>query len=407
MQYVSFARANWRFLSFGMLLAFFTSFGQTYFIGLFGAEIRAEFAVSHGTFGLAYSAATLASGLSLIWLGRLIDDIDLRVFCLVVCGALAAACFFMALVPGIVTLGIAFFMLRLTGQGLLSHAYVISMARYFEKDRGKAVSVATLGHPIGEAVFPIVIVALIAAIGWRDTWFAFAALGLVVLLPLVLFLLRGHGARHDAHLAKTNEEITNDGRRHWTRAEVVRDPRFWAIQVGVLAPSFLFTGFFFHQVHLAAYKGWSLEWLATSFTGYAVASVVTALFVGPLIDRYGARRLAPVFLPPLTFAMLLLIFFDAPAAAFIYMLSAGTCVGLMFTIIAAVWAELYGTRHLGAIRALVMALLVIGSALSPGIFGWLIDQGVSFETMASGGLAWALAAVVCYVFAFRPQRARG
>jgi len=186
MRYVTFARSNWRFLSFGVLLAFFSSFGQTYFIGLFGAEIRAEFALSHGTFGLAYSAATLASGLCLIWLGRLIDDIDLRLFCLLVCGALVAACFFMALVPGIITLGIAFFLLRLTGQGLLSHAYVISMARYFDEDRGKAVSVAGLGHPIGEAVFPIVIVALIGAMGWRDTWLFFGLLGLVVLLPLVL-----------------------------------------------------------------------------------------------------------------------------------------------------------------------------------------------------------------------------
>jgi len=293
MRYVTFARSNWRFLSFGVLLAFFSSFGQTYFIGLFGAEIRAEFALSHGTFGLAYSAATLASGLCLIWLGRLIDDIDLRLFCLLVCGALVAACFFMALVPGIITLGIAFFLLRLTGQGLLSHAYVISMARYFDEDRGKAVSVAGLGHPIGEAVFPIVIVALIGAMGWRDTWLFFGLLGLVVLLPLVLFLLRGHGARHTAHLAKTSEDSGVGARRHWTRAEVLRDPRFWVIQTGVLAPPFLFTGFFFHQVHLAAHKGWTLEWLATSFTGYAFASVLTALLAGPLSIAMALVALRP------------------------------------------------------------------------------------------------------------------
>lgn len=404
MQYASFARANWRFLSFGMLLAFFASFGQTDFIGLFGAEIRAEFAMSHGTFGLAYSAATLASGLSLIWLGRLIDDIDLRLFCLLVCGALVAACFFMALVPGVVTLGLAFFLLRLTGQGLLSHAYVISMARYFEEDRGKAVSVAALGHPIGEAIFPTVIVALIAGLGWRDTWLTFAVLGLVVLLPLVFFLLRGHGARHEAHLAKSSGQTAADGRRHWTRAEVIRDPRFWAIQIGVLAPPFLFTGIFFHQVHLAANKGWTLEWLATSFTGFAVASVLTSLFSGPLIDRFGARRLAPAYLVPLLLAMLLLALFGDPAVAFVYMVTAGTCVGLLFTTIAALWAELYGTRYLGAIRALVLALMVVASALSPGIFGWLIDRGVSFETMAGGGLVWALVAAVFHAVAFRRWR---
>jgi len=104
--------------------------------------------------------------------------------------------------------------------------------------------------------------------------------------------------------------------------------------------------------------------------------------------------------------MLLLAVFSAPPAAFIYMLTAGTCVGLLFTTIAALWAELYGTRHLGAIRALVLALMVLASALSPGIFGWLIDLGVTFEAMASGGLAWALAAAALFWWTFRRRVAR-
>ena len=169
-------RQHGRFLAFGLTLTFLSSFGQTFFIALFNESLRAEFALSHSAIGAYYSIATLASGLTIAWLGRAVDWVDLRVFTALVCVALAAAAFGMAWVPSALVLVGVFFLLRLTGQGLLSHAALTTMSRYFDETRGKAMALAGLGYPLGEAVLPVVAVGLMTAFGWRQVWFGIGIL---------------------------------------------------------------------------------------------------------------------------------------------------------------------------------------------------------------------------------------
>ena len=372
--YLRLLAADPRFLSFGLVLAFFSSFGQTFFISLFGDEIRTTFDLSHGDFGLCYSLATLASGMTIIWLGRKIDSVDLRIFSTLVCGGLVFACFGMAVAPAVAVLGVVLFLLRLTGQGLLSHTAMTSMARYFDAGRGKAISIAALGFPAGEAVLPIAAVVVMERIGWRQTWMAIAAGLLVIGIPLILWLLRRHETRHAAHLERVTaaEDSTNaDARvaglgRQWTLAQVLHDPHFFVLIPAIMAPAFIVTGLFFHQLHLVESKGWSLTWFAGCFAVFAGAQLPAGLIAGPLVDRYGARRLLPLFLAPLT-------------------------AGLAGPIVGSMWVEMYGVRHLGAIRAMVTAVLVFGTAGSPVTMGWLIDAGVSMDTIAWLCCAYAAA----------------
>lgn len=403
--YLRFLRASPRLLAFGFLLSFFSSFGQTFFIGLFNADIREAFALSHGGFGSIYSAATLASALSLPWLGRLVDELDLRVYSYAVAGLLAAACAALAAAPSALVLGAALFALRLGGQGLMSHVSVTSMARYFEADRGKAVSIASMGHPAGEAVLPLTAVSVAGVLGWRGAWMAFGAVVIMVLVPLIAWTLRGHGERHRHHLARIGAAAT-DPRAHWSRGEVMRDRRFRLILPVVLASPFIITGVFFHGPHLAETKGWSLSWFAGSFVAYAGATVASSLVAGPLIDRLGARRVLPFYLIPLGGALAILSALDHPLVAFAFMLTAGVSTGANFIVAAALWAELYGTMHLGAIRSMVQALMVLSTAASPVAMGWLLDLGASMEAIALGCLAWVLAALPLAAAALRLPGAR-
>ncbi len=393
MDYLRFLRENRRFLAFGLLVALFSSFGQTYFIGVFSAEIRAAFVLSHGDFGLIYSLGSLAAGLCLIWLGRYVDRIDLRLWVALLSVLAAGACLVMGFAPGAIVFGIAIFLLRLACQSLLTHTYMTSMARYFDAGRGKAISISMLGHPLGEAVFPLVSVALMAALGWRGAWLVYAGLGAVLLFPALLWLLRGHGERHKNYLARINEPPAESGaaRRHWTQGEVLRDARFYVIQFAMMAPPFMFTGLLIHQAHLAEAKGWTLAWLATCFTAFAAASITSSLTMGPLIDRIGAARIAPHALIPVMVAMLALAFSSHPAVAMVFMAGLGLCMGIVFTAFTAIWAELYGVRHLGAIRSVVMAIMVLVSAIAPAILGWLFDAGVTVETLAIIFTIWAVA----------------
>ena len=403
MNYLRFLRDNWRFVGFGFIMSLSSSFGQTFYIALSGADIRAEFGLTHGGFGSWFAVATIASAASLIWLGRVIDRVDLRWYTLAVCGGMVVAMLVIASAPTIAILAVGLYLARLTGQGLMVHISTTSMGRYFAADRGKAVSVAAMGQSWGEAILPAVVVTSIAWLGWRGTWFAAAALVAVALAVLVPWLMRGYGERHRAYLDRTGQSATpsRGSGAQWTRGEVLRDPRFYVIAAAVLSFSFIGTGLFFHQVHIASVKGWPLELLASAFVLFAVLKVVTSLAVGSLIDRFGSVPMLPVMLVPLAATLIAIAASDAAIVPFVYLGLLGVSVGILMPTQGSLWPELYGVVHLGAIRAMVAALIALTSATSPAVFGWLLDAGVSIETISLFCLAYVVASGGLVVWTFR------
>ncbi len=405
MNYLLFLLGNRRFLAFGFLLTFCSSFGQTFFIALFGDHIRADFNLTHGGFGALYSLATLGSAATLIWIGRKIDQLDLRLYIGLVGLGLAAAAFFISTATSVTLLFVAIYALRLTGQGLMSHASSTSMARYFGCHRGKALSIASLGFASGEAVLPLIAVTLIAAFGWQQSWAITGGLMALVFTPVLLWLLRGHARRHKSFLELTGAgqaDKSAGGERVWTRRDVLRDPKFYLLAVIAMATPFILTGLFFHQVYLAQSKGWALSWLAVCFVGFAAAKIATSLVCGPAVDRYGAVRLLPYSGLPLIAALAALGLFDHEAIALVYMIGAGLTTGAVMTIGTALWAEIYGVANLGSIKALTSAIMVFATALSPVAMGWLVDVGVAMDTIILGTLAYAVAAsVLAAVFVWR------
>jgi len=400
MRYLGFMARHPRLLLFGFLLAFASSFGQTFFIALFGADLRAEHGLTHGGFGALYSGATFVSGVGLLWAGGAVDRFDLRNFTLLVAAGLVTACLLMATAPTAAVMAIAILLLRFTGQGLLSHVAITTMARSFEGGpggtRGKAISLAALGHPAGEALLPAVAVALIAGVGWREAWLAvaaFVAVGVVPAVAIILHRRRELGAAPTPAAGGADDPAT----RHWTRREVLRDPRFYFKLPMVLALPFIATGVFFHQAHIAEVKGWTLGTFAEGFAIFAVAATASGVAAGPLVDRFGGLRLMPWLLTPLAAGLVTLASSDAPLALYAFMTLAGVTQGLVGTAVQAMWAERYGVRHLGAIRSLAQALAVISTSGSPVLLGALIDVGVTVDTLAAAMAAYVGLAIALVV----------
>ncbi len=402
MGYLTFAWHNRRFLGFGFLMTFFASFGQTFFIGIYGGEVRAEFGLSNGEYGAFYSGATLVSALSLLWLGRRIDRIQLRQFASLVCAGLVVAMVLMGSAVGPVTLFLALFALRLTGQGLMVHTAVTSMARYFEAARGRAVSAAMLGVPAGEAVLPALAVVLTGAAGWRASWWGLALVLALGLVPTVRFLLRDHASRDaEFHRAATRSATSPSA---WPLSRVIRDPRFLVVIVATSAPSFIITGIFFHHAQLALAKNWSLAWLATAFIAYAVATVPASLLAGAWVDRWRASGMLPFMMLPLAASLVTIAVWDAPVVAIIYLALAGVGAGNTAPILGALWAELYGVANLGAIRSVQTAMMVFSSALSPVVVGELLDRGTSIEAIAIAFIAYILVGSTALAITFTRRR---
>jgi len=393
----------WRIIGLGFALTFLSSFGQTFFISLSGPDIRAAFGLTHGAFGSIYSVATLSSGLLMIWVGSVIDRVDIRLYATTAMLGLTAAALSLSFAPNLLVLGLSLFALRLFGQGMLSHAGVMSTARLHEGVRGRALGVAALGFPAGEATLPALALALIAAFGWTGTW-RIAALVIVAALAagwLLGFVLKVK----DRDLEETaRKKALSDTGPRW--ADILRDWRFLALIPTMIGYPAIMTAYFFHQRFIADVKGWSLELLASSITLFALVSVVVGMSAGSFVDRFGAVRLSHFYLAGMSAASIALATFDAPFLPLVFFGLIGLTSGCTNVVIAAVLAELFGTAHLGKIRALAGAIMVVASAATPGAIGLLLDAGVSLEAICIGFTIYMLIAAAITFVLPNPRAAR-
>ncbi|MCO5058104.1 MAG: MFS transporter [Rhizobiaceae bacterium] len=393
---MNFLRDNFRWLAGGFLLTFFSSYGQTFFISLSAGHIREEYGLTHGGFGTLYMVATLASAFTLPRLGQIVDRYPARVVTMIIVPVLAMACVMMALSGHIVLLVVTIYLLRLFGQGMMTQNAFTAAGRWFAAQRGKAISVTAIGVNAGEAMFPLLFVLISGAIGWRNSWLLFGATLILVALPAITTLHRVERS------PRTSDPVSpKPTARDWTRGEAMRDPLFYLVLLGVMAPGFIGTTVAFHQVYLVEVRGWSLEVFASSFTFMAATVVAFSLIAGQLVDRFSAVSLLPYFLIPLGLGCLTLGAVEAQWSAFAFMGLMGMTYGFSNTIFGSLWPEVYGVKHLGAIRALTVAILVFATAIGPGITGYLIDLGVDYPLQITVMGAYCFAACILLFFVSR------
>jgi MFS family permease len=405
MNYFTFLSRNWLFLLAGFLLTFTSSYGQTYFISLFAGEIKADFGLSDGQWGGVYTIGTSLSAVAMIWAGVLTDNFRVRVVALGVMIGLAAACLAMAVVSNWVALIFVIFALRLTGQGMMSQLGTVAMVRWFEATRGKALSIASMGFATGQAILPIIFVALFAVFHWRSLWML-AAILVIITIPILLLLLRQE--RTPQSMADEAQITGMDG-LHWTRGQMLRSGLFFVMIPMVVGPSAWGTALFFQQVHLTEVKGWTLASYVALMPIYTLSTISFTFGSGWAIDRFGVSKVVPFQMLPFALSFVVLAYAETIWMAGIGLIIFGAGQGLQSTTPAAFWAEYYGTRHLGAIKAVAAALMVFGSAIGPGITGWFIDQGVSFpDQMLPIAVFYALAAVLATwgILKYRPTLGR-
>lgn len=389
MSLLAFARHNLRPLIFGALHSFYSSPGQTFVIGLFVAAIGTTLGMGPAEIGAIYLVATLCGGVTLILVGPWIDHIRLVHFSAAVVLGVAVACFLTALATGQLTLFFAFYLLRLTGQGLMTHVEATATARTFEAERGRALGITALGLPLGAMVFPPLAIAGIAAIGWRATYAAIGAVALLVIFPLTQWLLRTF-KRAPPGMTRPQGESQ---RLIAGLLMMVRSRQVLLILPAIGLFPFHVTATMFHVTTIAAAKGWPPTVVAASFSTMAVAMAAGLFLSGQLIDRLSARRLFPFIFLPLLAGIALMAAVDAAWALPSAFALIGLGNGLSRTTFTAIWAEMFGIATLGTIRSAVFMYMVFMSGAAPFVFGLALDNGLS----VSATLWWMTAVGLVFV----------
>jgi MFS family permease len=388
-----FLKTNARWLSAGGLLMFSSSFGQTFFISIFAGQIMQSYGLSDGDWGRIYGSGTLASGLLMLWAGAYTDVYRAKTLAVVMFLLMSGFCLAMAFNTSAALLIVVIFGLRFSGQGMLSHIAMVAMGRWFIAARGKAAAIATLGFSVGEAFLPMLFVALMAFATWQSLWIL-AGLVALLFIPLLRFLLSEE--RTPQSIAEESHAVGMSG-LHWTRARVLRHWLFWLVLPATAAPPMMGTAFFFQQVHFATSKGWEHAHLVALFPFYTLTTVASVLLFGAAIDRWGSSVMMPLFQLPMAAAFLALGASTSLTHAMIGLVLLALMQGGNGVVPLAFWSEYYGTRHLGAIKAMAAAVMVVSSAIGPALTGALIDRGIPFAdqmvwiavyTVGASALVW-------------------
>ena len=363
---------------FGFIFTFFSSFGQSFFLGLFNESIRSELDITHGQFGSIYAAATLLSSIILIWVGKKIDDFDVLKFSFFVILLLAVSTFIFSKINSVEFFFIAILLIRFSGQGMMSHTATTTISRYFTNTRGKALSTGWFGLSSAEFLLPITIIYALTVIDWRNIWIIISIF-IILFLPIVSYFLV-----KEIKLSSRENEIKfiKNNIKNWKRSEVIRDYRFIIVALNMLAMPCIVTGIFVYQSFILTSKNWGEYIIAQSFMVYSVSSVLTLFVAGYLIDKFTSRKLLIYMNIPLLISLLILIYFQSPISSFFFLGLIGLSNGFANVLGSSTWAELYGVKFIGSIKALSGALMVFSTAFGTALFGLLIDLNFSLEQIS-------------------------
>jgi len=383
----SFFVANSSLLLFGVLFTFSSSFGQTFFISLFKPLLQIEFELSETEFSALYAIATIGSALTITWAGRFIDRVRLPKFSTLVILGLVIFLLIFACSFSVFFLGIALFGMRLFGQGLMSHTSITAMAKFFNENRGKAISIAAVGHPIAEAVLPITIVILLGFLDWRLV-IGLCALFLILTIPLTNFLL--FRKRYFSRLKMYVPTLMSKEDIKASRPlNVLKTKAFWMIAPLNFSSAAIGTAFIFYQLKIGDLRNWTPEFIALSFSGYAIGNFCMALVSGWLTDIFSARKLYPLYIVPFIIGLLGFIYIESQWVYVFFITSIGVTNGFGATVKNAVLAELYGTKIVGSVRSLFITVMVFATAIGPVAFGLLLDKGFNFILLS-------ITSVICF-----------
>jgi len=370
---------NKKIIIFGFIFTFFSSFGQSFFLGLFNAPIRNELGITHGQFGSIYAVATIFSSLLFIWVGKKIDDFKLISYSFFVIILLFFSSLFFSYINSIYFLAIGIFLMRFSGQGLMSHTSSTAISRYFEKSRGRALSAIWLGLSTAEFILPVLVIYFLTIYSWRGIWQGISII-VILILPLIInFTIKkiNFESREGDIKEKLNIKI-----KSWKRSEVLKDFRFYIISSNMLAMPWIFTGMAVYQSFISDSKLWEAYTIPKAFMVYSVASIITLFSSGFLVDKFTSRKLIPIMNIPLLLAMVVLFYSKQEISAYFFLGLIGISNGFGNILGSSTWAEIYGVKYIGSIKALTTAFMVFSTALGTAVFGILIDNGFTIENIA-------------------------
>ena len=392
--------------------------GQTAGVSVFTDDLTRATGLSRLQLSIAYLIGTGTSGFVLVRAGRAIDRHGSRVTAFAAVMGLSTTLLGLSLVGrmstavGLVVMSIGFGCLRFTGQGMLTLSSRTMIAQWFDRRRGLVSSLSNAVMSFVFAASPALLLALIEIDGFRSAWRILAVALVVVMGAVILVFFRvspeGSGLTIDGAPRTPDEEARPDSMvigtdDDATRAQAIRDLRFWAVTVPVVALASTSTALTFHIVDLGDELGMTDDEIVRIFLPIALISVPVSLLGGWLVDVVDPLRIAAALAAAQVVMYLAVPHLATPGWSIVAIVAWGVSQGCFAPLTSAALPRLFGRRHLGAISGTQMSAMVVGSAIGPALFAFVETTIGTYEaalwistTIPTVGLATAAAAAIAH-----------
>ncbi len=361
------------------LIFFFSAPGQTYSISVFIDTM--PFTVSQTEVSLFYSGATLISGLSLLFMGGLIDKVGHRKMTLVVGSLLMMTLIINSFAGSFIAFGLSFFFLRFFGQGSMTLIPSSLVPQWFDKQKATALSLAQIGGLIATLMIPWVNVTLINAIGWANAWRVWAGLLGLFFIPLIYLTLVNRpsdlgliieNSKPQDSKTLADEDLKNQ-RESWALKEAIKTREFWILGLVSAIPSMFTTGLTFHIYTIMRIRNVAEPEAAILIGLLALPAIFMPIFAKTVIDRFALKWTISLSVLGIIIAMGVLNALTGFISALMFMIAYGIVIAILQLSLNVSWPYYFGRYHLGSIRGAATVFMVIGSALGPLPFGLSYD----------------------------------
>jgi len=404
---------GWVVVFLGAFTLFSTTPGQSDSFSLFMNSFIETFGWSRTFVSSLYSTATLASGVLMFLIGRLIDRVGSKAVAILSAIVLGTACMLLSFVMSPVMLFAGFFLARLSGKGALDLTSRTFAPQWFLSRRALAVMLVGLGGALGGMIFPLLNNYLIVTFGWRIAYRILSGGLWILYVPIALLLLIGRpedvGMSPHRKLALSGDAASNASdieEPAFKQAQAIRTSAFWILTFVVFQSSLVGTGVILHFVSILETGGFNMTFAATIMGIKPLVAVITTVLAGLVLDRIRRHHVVlavTCFMQVAAFMML--AFLRSAAMAYLYAILGGMASGVAIICIGVLKPNLFGRRYLGGILGVTAALNVVGSAIGPIIFGAAFDGlGGYREIIILSSLLPLLAGVLC-LFVRKPMMA--
>ncbi len=401
---------GWVMLPIAMLAAIATSPGQTYGISIFNAYFRESLGLSHSQLTAAYMFGTLLASLPQSYIGSLTDRFGIRRVMFVVVVLFGLACVLMSQVLSLLMLFVAFFFLRMLGQGALSLMASNTVAMWFQAKLGTVAGIMNAVGAGAIALMPPLFLLLINQFGWRSAYVALGGLVYLIMLPLIIVFYRNRpedvGQSLDGRSAKDAARIQEETAKaiSFTLREAQHTRAYWILLAISAAFAMMITAVFFNIVPIFTDHGLTEANAATTYTIIAIALATMQLLGGVLADRVRLNWLAAICIIFLAAGLITLNQTETVMMAQLYALFIGIGQGIFGAVTNTAWVRYFGRAHLGSIRGSVTMAMVASSSTGPFIMGSTYDISGSYQLSLGFFIALLIPLAIAAFWATPPQK---